>query len=140
MSAIVKELLRTYQNIDDDTRMDLDDAIELLENDGKLSEKNRVIIRLLKEGYTVTSMCEVMGRKRRAICYQIRATTDLVATVMGEEYSDQHLLEMVEKKLKRSLTSDELQVCLHIIRNWGFDSKISLFNFKIVNGRVMSEN
>ena len=133
MSALVKELLRSYYNADDSSKFDLDVAIEALINGGELSEEERIILKLTIDQAHHSEISKVVGRKKSTINDKLNKIAKKIADYLGAEYQDEKIIKETEVRLGRELTPDEEKFCWKIIRAGRPMKGINIFNFR--NGK-----
>jgi len=134
MSALVKELLRDYYNVDDSSKFDLNTAIEALIANGELSEEERVILRLVVDQTHNSEISKVIGRKKSTVNNKINKIAKKISDYLGAEYQDEKIIREAEVRLGRKLTPDEEKFCWKVIRAGRPIKKgINIFNFR--NGK-----
>jgi len=130
MSALVKDLLRNYYDVDDNSKLDLNMAIKSLIESGELSEEERIILQLTIDQAHHSEISEAVGKKKSAINDKINKIAKKIADYLGVEYQDEKILKEVEFKLGRKLTSEEEEFCWKIIRIGHPMKGKNIFNFK----------
>jgi hypothetical protein len=130
--VIVKEIIRTYYNCDENVRLDIDSAISTLSKEGILSDVELVVIAVTKEQYSLIEASKLVGLSKSAIGRKLDDACEKIAVCLGSEYQDDKILDLVESKLGRKLKSDEKKFCWNKIRNFGRDksTNVNIFNFK----------
>ena len=137
MSAIVKELLCNFYNIDESSKFDLETAIRLLAQSGELSNEEILIIQLLIENASIPEVVKILKIPRNTLVRKIDEISDKISQVLGEEYQDDKLLFEVEKRLGRPLTEEEIRFCRIIIKRGRAIQGVNIHNFKIrKDGRI----
>lgn len=137
MSAIVKELLSNFYNIDEGSKFDLETAIESLAKNGKLTDEDLLIIQLLIEKASIPEVIEALKIPRNTLVRKVDEISDKIAQLLGEEYQDTRLLFEVEKRLGRPLTKEEVRFCEMVIKRGRAIQGVNIYNFKIKNGRII---
>lgn len=139
MSAIVKELLRNYYTLDNDTKLDISFAFETLFKQGKIKDRQLRIGKLIVHGYSIEEIADVLDIPVRSVYWNFWALSDKIADFLGDGYQDVDIMIEVSKRLGRPLTEDENTVCEYLIGHYGYKSVINLFNFKVKDGKVTSD-
>jgi len=138
MSAIVKELLSNFYNIDESSKFDLETAIKSLAKNGELTDEDILIIQLLIENTSIPEVTRILKIPRNTLVRKINEISDKIARFLGEEYQDDKLLFEVEKRLGRPLTEEEIKFCKMIIKRGRAIQGINIYNFKIKkDGRII---
>jgi len=134
MSALVKELLRNYYNVDDSSKLDLDTAIKTLIDSGEFSEEELIILKLTIEQAHNSEITKIIGWKKSAINDRLTKIAKKIADFLGAEYQDDKLLKEVAFRLGRELTNDEEKFCWKVIRvGHPIKKGVTIFNFR--NGK-----
>jgi len=137
MSAIVKELLSNFYNIDESSKFDLETAIKSLAQSGELTDEDILIIQLLIENTSIPEVVRILKIPRNTLVRRIDEISDKIARLLGEEYQDDKLLFEVEKRLGRPLTREEAKFCRIIIKRGRAIQGVNIYNFKIKkDGRI----
>jgi hypothetical protein len=131
---IVKEAISNYYNLDDDTRIDIDNAIGNLVRVDTISNKEIFIIELMKLGYSVKQMSLKTGMREGSLHRVINRVCNKISVYLGEGYNNDKLYELVELKLGRELTREELDFCKKIISHSRLIKGSNIYNFKEDNG------
>jgi len=130
MSALVKELLRNYYDIDDASKLDLDTAIEALIDKAEFSEEERIILQLTIDQSTNSEISKAVGWKKSTVNNRVNKIAKKISDYLGAEYQDEKIIKEVGLKLGRELTSDEEKFCWRVIRAGRPIKGINIFNFK----------
>ena len=130
MSALVKELLRSYYDADDGSKFDLDTAIKALIDSGEFSEEERIILRLTIDQSSNSEISKAVGWKKSTVNNRINKIAKKISDYLGAEYQDEKILKEAELRLGRELTSDEEKFCWKVIRAGRPMKGINIFNFK----------
>jgi len=130
MSALVKELLRNYYDIDDASKLDLDTAIEALIDKAEFSEEERIILQFTIDQSTNSEISKAVGWKKSTVNNRVNKIAKKISDYLGAEYQDEKIIKEVGLKLGRELTSDEEKFCWRVIRAGRPIKGINIFNFK----------
>ena len=130
MSALVKELLRDYYSIDDNSRLDVDTAITYLIESGEFSDEERIILQLFVDQSSNSEISEAVGWKKSTINNRINKIAKKISDYLGVEYQDEKILKEAALRLGRELTPDEEKFCWKVIRAGRPMKGINIFNFK----------
>jgi hypothetical protein len=138
MAVLVRELLRNYHIVDTDTKLDLDIAIKDLINKGKLRSDDSDIVNLIKLQYSIPEISYKLQIPERTVYRRRVKICNSIANRLGLPYQDIKIVLVVREKLGRELSDEEVMFCQHMINSSGYrqDRRISIFNFKIVDGKV----
>jgi len=137
MSAIVKELLSNFYNIDESSKFDLETAIRTLAENGELTDEDILIIQLLIENASIPEVIKILKVPRNTLVRKINEVSDKIAQFLGEDYQDDKLLFEVEKRLGRPLTEEEAKFCKIVIKRGRAIQGVNIYNFNIrKDGRV----
>ena len=138
MSAIVKELLRNFYNIDESSKFDLETAIKSLAQSGELTDEDILIIQSIIENASIPEVVRTLKIPRNTLVRRFDEISDKIAQFLGEEYQDNRLLFEVEKRLGRPLTKEEVRFCRIIIKRGRAIQGVNIYNFKVKrDGRVI---
>lgn len=130
MSALVKELLRNYYDIDDNSKLDLDTAIGVLIASGEFSEEEIIILQLTIDQAHHSEISKVVGWKKTAINDKVNKIAKKIADYLGAEYQDEKILKEVGLRLGRELTPEEEKFCWKVIRAGRSFKGLNIYNFK----------
>ena len=130
MSALVKELLRNYYDIDSTSKLDLDTAIEVLIASGEFSEDEIIILQLTIDQVHHSEISKVVGWKKTAIADKVNRIAKKIADYLGAEYQDEKIIKEVRVRLGRDLTPDEEKFCWKVIKAGRSLKGINIYNFK----------
>ena len=130
MSALVKELLKNYYNVDDSSRLDLDTAITALIESEEFSEEERIILQLTIDQAHNSEIAKVVGRKKSTINNRVNKIAKKISNYLGAEYQDEKIIKEVEARMGRELTPDEIKFCWKVIRSGRPIKGINIFNFR----------
>lgn len=132
MSVLVSDLLKNYyRSIDIETRLDLDIAIKQLEITNQLDYEDLIIIKLLKQQFTISELAKKMSCSSRTINRKKKIICKKISNQLGDDYQDFRIISQVQRKLGRNLTDDERLFCWLVINKSGFfDRRINIFNFR----------
>jgi hypothetical protein len=118
-------------------------AISHLTRVGSLSDRDIIQIQLVMEQETDKNMSKTLGICRSALNDRFTAISEKIASVLGEQYQDDKILEEVGRRLHRPLTDDETDFCNEVIRKGkAFRDGANVVNFrKTGDGKfVVGEN
>lgn len=137
MSTLVRELLRNYYGIDDSSKFDLNSAIEVLASRGDLDADELIILRLTIEQRHYAEVAKAVGLTRSTLQRRLTDVSHKLAEYLGKDYQDDKIIEEVEAKLGRKLTTEESTFCWKVIRSGRPIKGVNIFNFRIEdNGRI----
>ncbi len=137
---IVKDLLRNYYNVDDTSRLDLDRAIKYLVETNTISDEERIVLKLTIEQTDTRDIARTVNLGVTTTKRRLDSVSAKMADYLGVEYQDIKILKEVEDKLGRKLTPEEEQFCWGIIRRGRGIRGVSIFSFRIENGRISAED
>lgn len=138
--VIVKDIIRTYYSCDENVKFDIDSTIEQLTKDGALTNKELVVIAVIKEQYSLTEASDVLNISKSTVGRLLDSACEKIADSLGAEYQDSKIIRAVEKKLGRKLTVREEKFCWRKIKDFGRNkySTISIFNFRMTrDGKIV---
>lgn len=137
--VIVKEIIRTYYDCDENVKYDIDSTIAQLSKDGELSDIELVVLSTTKEQYSLKAAGELLGISKSATGRALDSACNKIAEYLGSEYQDEKILKLAEKKLCRKLTTKEQEFCWKKIKDFGRNrySDVNIFNFKIKDGKIV---
>ncbi len=137
--SLVKELLKTYYELDDSSKIDIDNAINFLLESGQFTLEEYASIKMVKEQENRAEIAKLLGISTRTLKRRVNDGCDKIANALGERYQDSKILLQVEERLGRELTTDEEKFCLHVIKTGVSPKGSNIFCFKIVNGKVVND-
>lgn len=132
MSALVKELLRNYYDLDESSKLDIDMAIRSLIDSGQFSEEERIILQLVIDQIHHSKISKAVGWKKSTVNNRINKIAKKIADYLGAEYQDEKIVREAELRLGRKLTSDEEKFCWKVIRAGHSIKGVNIFNFGMV--------
>jgi hypothetical protein len=118
MSVLIRELLRNYNRLEPDTKIDLDKSVGVLIGIDELDPEDIAIIEFYKLGHNLTVIAELIGRSRRTVLRRLKAIVDKVGNEMGEPYLNDSIIRELQRRLGRSLNERELVLCRQIINTF----------------------
>lgn len=132
MSVIVKDLIKRYYQVDLNTRLDLDVAIQELSKQGIIDADGIVILNMVMEGVENSKIVDTIGVSVSTINRKLNDISNRIALYLGGTYDDSRILLTVEEKLGRPLTDEEVSFCWFMIKFYGRDINrdLSIYNFK----------
>ncbi len=109
-----------YDKLALEDKIDLDTAISSI----NFNDKELHIIELLKDSYTITGIGKKLGYNRRTVQRYNDRISKKIAKEMGVNYQNSRIIYLVEQRLKRKLTKEELDICCGVMYNyWCFTRK-----------------
>ncbi len=132
MPVIVKDLIQRYYQVDLNTRLDLDTAIQALSKQGIIDADGIVILGMVMEGVESSKIADAIDVSISTINRKLNDISDKIALYLGGTYDDSRILLTVEEKLGRPLTDEEVLFCWFMIKFHGRDinRNLSIYNFK----------
>ncbi len=133
MPVIVKDLIKRYYQVDINTKLDLDIAIQELSKKGTIDADSIVILGMVIEGVENSKIADAIGVSVSTLNRKLNDISDKIAVYLGGMYDDSRILLTVEEKLGRPLTDEEVLFCWFMIKFYGRDinRNLSIYNFKL---------
>jgi hypothetical protein len=132
MSVFIKQLLRDYKQLDKNSRIDLSVALDKLKADNRLSLQEEQIVFYLKSEFSFRETAKMLELDYSTFMRRVRTLCKKLSQILGDYYTDEYILKLVEKKLSRPLTPSERKFCLRLIARFGYkiNKDISIYNFE----------
>jgi predicted DNA-binding protein (UPF0251 family) len=127
MSATVRTIIGMYSTIAcrdkiDDMlvqKIDIDRAMGILSANRTLTDMERQVLVVASTGCSRNSGAQQLGIYRRRFVRLLNSACKKIAEYLGEEYSDNRILELAEVKIGRRLTEEEHRKVLETLMRFG---------------------
>lgn len=127
MSATVRTIIGMYSTIAsrnkiDDMliqKVDVERAMEFLSANRVLTDMERQVLVVASTGCSRNNGAQQLGIYRRKFVRLLNSACKKIAEYLGEEYSDNKVLELAEVKIGRSLTEEERKKVLETLMRFG---------------------
>lgn len=118
MSVLIRELIRNYNNLDIDAKIDLDKSIAVLIGTDVIDIEDIAIIEFYKQGHSLVVIAELIGRSKRTILRRLKNIVGMLGDDMGEPYLNDSIMRELQKRLGRTLNEHELILCRQIFNTF----------------------
>jgi hypothetical protein len=130
----IRQLIIGYYDIADEAeRNDLDAAIV----SANFDDDDVRLIELLKKQQSYREIANTLKSNKTTISRKVNKICRQLSDLLGDDYCDSVVLTKVSRVLGRPLTEEELIFCNYVMGDPDKAGKISIFNFKIRNGRII---
>ena len=136
--SLFREMLKSYYDLDDSTKLSIDTAIQVLANENKLTGEELAVVVMLKNGGCRAETARSLGMSSGTLKRRIREVCNKLANYLGPNYQDSKILEQVKFKLGRELTEEERKYCLYVLKIGKTPKGTNVLDFRIVEGRFIS--
>jgi hypothetical protein len=127
MSATVRTIVEMYSTIAsrdkiDDMlvqKIDVERAMEVLSANRVLTDMERQVLAVASTGCSRNNGAQQLGIYRRKFVRLLNSACKKIAEYLGEEYSDERVLDLAEVVLGRSLTKEERKKVLQTLMRFG---------------------
>jgi len=142
---IIKEILRTFYNCDENVKIDVECAMKNLSDTGGLTNEEYLVINATREQFNLASIAALLGMddsvaSKMAVSRIFERACGKLVETLGPDYQDTKVLKAVEIRLRRPLTKDEEYFCIKKITDNRLmqDDEINIYNFRIEeDGRIV---
>lgn len=127
MSVTVRTLVTMYSEIAARDKIDnmllqkidIDRAVEVLSANRTLTDMERQVLAVASTGCSRNNGAQQLGIYRRKFVRLLNSACRKIADYLGDEYSDNRILELAEVKIGRRLTEQERKRVLGTLMRFG---------------------